>query len=459
MLPAPNDDEIVLENGVVRVAISRRDARIVNWTERATGLPLLSSPNGPELAGLAPDPGGFLAMVDEGEALFYDPFGHGGIAVQVLYRLDPEANAIEAEIALTNRGSAPIPVHVHWHGRAATFLPPTFVPSENGWDDVPFVLAGRTSAAITTRFSAFGELPHVGSEVGLGWDSAAVTLRAARPIVGGRLFLRTASGETLEAPASVYPERALMLPLGGVRPVEGLLRGPDGADLVPIPSPAPVSLPASTPLTSSNLSWSGLSDGQLGLAARDVGLRHLAAIERARRATESEEDSAAEEHLENALLHNADDPLTWWAKAGAQRRVDSQRDRNEWLNARYLRPLEPLVAAEALLAQEPVGDEGENPLMKIVAGREAIAAGCVAAYAEAGAFRDAISLGGRILAVRDWRRVRLLLGGLYLSRTRMALQAAEHFTASSRAESEGAGEPGPIERELTAALETRFRSA
>ncbi len=459
----PKDDEIlILENPVVRLELSRRNARVVAWTEKATGLPLLDAPVGLELEDFPPDPLGSLASVEEPEEgedappehLLYDPFGHGGVAVQILYHLDPEANALAAEIALTNRTLVPIPLRLRWHGPAASFDPPTFARVEGGWAD-GFVLAGRTTATFAVRAAAFGaDLARAtGAEAAVGWDPEVVTVRVARPHSDARLFLRTESGETLEAPAPVGPERALVLPLGGVRPVAAVLRSAEGIDLAAPPELSPPTEPSPPEPT---VAWSDLTLADLARLARSPATRHLAALERARRAALEGDDGAADAALDDALLWNADDPLLWWTKAALQRRLDPSRDRAEWLNARFLRPLEPLVAAEALLAQEPEGPEGDNPLMRLVAGREAVAAGCVAAYAEAGHVRDATALAARILAVRDWRRVRLLAAGLYLVHTRMAVQASEHRSAALRAERETDPPDTGVEATYRALLDARF---
>ena len=484
MVLPPSDDEIVLQNEVVRVVVSRLSGKIVGWTELATGLPLLEEPIGIDIVGRdhkaetdldhRPSPGGFIATVEENEALLYDPFAHGGLAVQILYRLLPEANAMEAEIAITNRTTNPISLrHIAWTGSSATFSSAAWTTDQEDRGVLLLNdLGARTTVSVRVRFSAFGDLPHtapirptgalitearpfIGTEAAFGLAESA-TIRVARPIRGARLFLETADGQTLEAPVDADPHRALVLPLGGLRPVGAILRSAEGVDLTAR------TVVESVGVISSRIPfqpWRELSEAQLGLVELDAAYRHPAALERARRATEAGEDAVAEEHLETALLYSGDDPLTWWAKAGAQRRHDPARDRDEWLNARYLRPLEPLVAAEALLAQEPASpdEEAQNPLLRLVSGREAIAAGCVAAYVEAGAFRDAIALGTRILAVQNWRRVRILMAGLYLTRTRMTMEAAEHWASAQRAETEDEI-PGPVERELSEIAIARFGS-
>lgn len=455
-MPEPASETLLLQNGVVAVTLLRADGRVASWSESATGTELLSAPVGLELVGLAPDPGGFLAMRDEeaGELLLDDPFGHDGVGVQTLYRLEPGANALAVRVSLLNRTRESVALRLRWHGEAAVFDPPTFVRRDGFWED-GLVLAGRTVVSLDVLCAAFGPDLSVSPEAGIGWDEAAVTLRVARALEGAQLFLATDGGETLEAPVSVKPESALVLPLGGVRPVAAVLRDAGGREILRTDAtPSVTELPVF--VAGESIAWESLEDSALARLGRDPAKRPLAAIERARRAALAGEDAPADSALEDALLWNADDPLTWWAKAVVQRRLAPARDRAEWLNARFLRPLEPLVAAEALLNQEPEGPEEGNPLMGLVAGREASAAMCVAAYAEAGYVREATSLAARVLAVRDWRRVRMLAAGLYLAHTRMTVQAAEHFAAAARAESEGEPPARGIEAELGRSVRERF---
>ncbi|RYG41464.1 hypothetical protein EON79_20730, partial [bacterium] len=359
MLPPPSDDEIVLQNEVVRVVVSRLSGQVIDWTELATGLPLLGDPIGIGLVGRdhetgididhRPSSGGFIATVEENEVLLYDPFGHGGLAVQILYRLVPEVNAMEAEIAITNRTTNPIPLRrIAWTGASATFSSAAWNgDGESGGLMFLNDLGARGTISVQVRFSAFGELPHdapirhsgnetldlrpfIGAEAAFGLADVA-TIRVAGPLRGARLFLETEDGQTLEAPVEADPDRARVLPLGGIRPISAMLRSAEGVDLTARPSSGPVSVVFSR-IPSQD--WPELGEAQLALVELDAAYRHPAALERARRAAETGDDAAAEEHLETALLANGDDPLTWWAKAGVQRRHDPARDRNEWLNAR-----------------------------------------------------------------------------------------------------------------------------
>ena len=486
-MPETAPETLSLQNGVVALSVARQDGRIVSWTETATGASLAPTPIGLEIVSLSPGLGGYLALRDKdsGELLLYDPLsdgplisgpltndllgndqrGPGGVAVQMLYRLEPGSNLLTVEVALSNRTRDAIPLRLRWHGQA-TFDPPTFAPTfaqgGEAWEDA-LSLAGRTVVSFTVSAAAFGSDASraSNSEAGIGWDDAAVTLRVARPLVAGRLFLGTGSGETLEAPVTLTPERALLLPLGGARPVAVVLRDESGHEILRNDASPPATVLPDQPDQPDRpglvgVAWANLDLSVLARLARDPAVRHLAALERARRAALAGEDAKAESALEDALLWNADDPLVWWAKAVVQRRIEPGRDRTEWLNARFLRPLEPLVAAEALLNQEPEESEAGNPLMGLVAAREVSAAMCVAAYIEAGYVREAIALAERILAVRDWRRVRLLAAGLYLVHSRMELQAAEHYAAAARAESESESlEPG-IEAELLRSVRARF---
>ncbi|MER3496524.1 MAG: hypothetical protein C4320_06965, partial [Armatimonadota bacterium] len=181
--------DIVLRNSVGEVGISRADAQIVSWTERATGLELLRAPIGLRFEYLSPDPGGFLATVEETDdghkALLYDPFGHADLSVQIRYRLPEGVMALHVEMAITNRGHAAHREDLRWSGSTQRLI-----GDEVGING-PVIWNGRQSVELAFRASPY---PSFGGEI--GWEGDALTVRVVEPVVGARLFLGTASGET-----------------------------------------------------------------------------------------------------------------------------------------------------------------------------------------------------------------------------------------------------------------------
>lgn len=106
----------------------------------------------------------------------------------------------------------------------------------------------------------------------------------------------------------------------------------------------------------------------------------------------SEDWQLADFHLEDALNYAGDHPLIWWAKAAVRRQVaEGDEERPEVMNAHFISPLEPLLRAEAFLANSVVSAE-PSPLMSVIAADPMIALEVVCRYASAGFTRDAIRL-------------------------------------------------------------------
>lgn len=221
--------------------------------------------------------------------------------------------------------------------------------------------------AVLTPFSGLEGSPLVAADVAAWFDETQVQVQATEPIPGGRILLGLADGQTVEAPADLYPEHVLTIPLEGLPAVPVAIAIQDGdrqerlrgqqASAKPLPSGAPAP--------------KGLGDPEV--ASLDVlGLRRLtfspahrsvAFLELGHRALTAGDYREADELFESALLYNADDPLCWWTKAMARRLAGIEEESPELPNAHYLAPLEPALRAEAFLTQSPNQGREPNPLV------------------------------------------------------------------------------------------------
>ncbi len=231
--------------------------------------------------------------------------------------------------------------------------------------DEPRLLAPRWGTAIELLI-----LPLIGTGTPVAMTEHATLSKSGeqlvvssnRELVGAKLVLRTAEGQTMEAPADLSPSSPLKYTLDELRgmPTSFAILGPDRSELLRYPLKATKALEAVEPKD-----YSGLTD-ELEALDLDPTTRYWAAHLRTRQAFVDRDYSAAEHHAESALLYNGDDPLAWVEKAVAARLSgDENLDSPDLPNAHFLAPLEPLLRAEGYLAQS--GLDGKSFLAPLEA--------------------------------------------------------------------------------------------
>jgi hypothetical protein len=165
----------------------------------------------------------------------------------------------------------------------------------------------------------------------------------------------------------------------------------------------------------------------------------------------------AENHLEQALLYNAEDHLSWWARAMATRvREGPGGERTELRNAHFLAPLEPALRAEAFLAQDQEMGKEPSPLLTPLEQNPEAFVEVAALLADLGLNDQATRWIDEALRHVDLAMLRYLQGFCYLRASRMHVEAAECVAAASRL---GYTPPLPwrdIEWEAISALHARF---
>jgi hypothetical protein len=243
---------------------------------------------------------------------------------------------------------------------------------------------------------------------------------------------------------------SLRLPHGGVRAEavairdgEGKLRGqvsllgaqPPGAPAIPEPPALPK------------------DDAGLETALQAYPLRAGAA---ARLADQKALDpQSARSFAEQAVNYNAEDHLAWHLMAACDRWLGQEADGSALANAHYLAPMEPILRAEAFLAQPNAGAKEANPLLAPLreAPDEFLEAAC--RLIELGRLDDAQRFLDETLRHEDLPMARYLLAYVYLRGSRMAVEAAEHVAAAGRSPLEAAPWRA-VERRAIIALAERF---
>ena len=314
--------------------------------------------------------------------------------------------------------------------------------------------------AVLTPFSGLDGPPTVSDDVAAFYDATRVQVQTVEPIPRARLLLGLADGSTLEAPADLLPERPLEIPLEGLAaaPValavldEGRrerLRAADG-------DPRPTLQGSPPPASPDDPDVAALDAGDLRRLAFSPAHRALAYLERGHRALAAGDPAGADEHLENALLYNGDDPLNWWTKAMALRLAEAEADGPELPNAHYLAPLEPALRAEAFLAQSSDQGRESNPLVAPLADRPESLIEVACLLLEIGVRAEASRWIDEALRHRDLPMLRYLLAWSLLSGSRMDAEAATQIAAAARMPFDPPFPWREIERRALTALAARF---
>ena len=314
--------------------------------------------------------------------------------------------------------------------------------------------------AVLTPFSGLDGLPAVSDDAAATFDATRVQVQVVTPIPGARVLLGLADGQTLEAPADLAPEEVLEIPLEGLHadPValavqdagrtDRLRTGPVDGGWLPTGAPAPASLPDPDvdAMDSTELRRLLFSPAHRALAHLELGYRDLAAGAYAQ----------ADERLESALLYNADDPLNWWTKAMARRLAEDQEEGPELPNAHFLAPLEPVLRAEAFLAQPAAQGREPNPLVAPLAERPEALVEVACLLLEIGARAEASRWIDEALRHREVAMLRLLAAWSFLRGSRMEAEAAALVAAAGRLPFDPPYPWREIERRALAELAERF---
>lgn len=284
--------------------------------------------------------------------------------------------------------------------------------------------------------------------------------------LGHKLLLLTEDGQTLEAPADLYPETVSEIAFSGLpsRPVALVVQSPGKIELLRFDSnkpPEPLSrwetmLPPDAVGVISELNGHSINPSTStetlvratflpatrSLAHTLLGMRSLATKDFGRAAT----------FFEQALLFNAEDHLTWWLRALAVRMAgDEDVERPELLNAHFLAPLEPALRAEGFLSLPDTHGKEPNPLLAPLEDNPDSFVEVACLLLECGLFDQATKWIGEALRHEDMAMLRYLLAYAYLSASRMRVEAAEQVAAASRLPD---GPPYPWRHIEIAALRT-----
>lgn len=414
--------------------------------------------------------------------------GGTGLSFHLRIELPPERAELQLEARVLNRTRRPLP----YNGALAFDLGETVFDGETGYNperragfrlrsdelehaeyaDGRLVRARFAEVgvlgprqvdvwrAVLTPFSGLDGLPAVSDDAAAFFDASRVQVQATEPIPGARVLLGLADGQTLEAPADLYPEHVLEIALEGLAadPValalqdegrrERLRTGVALGGMIPTGGPAPASLPDPDvdAMDATELRRLLFSPAYRALAHLELGHRDMAGGGYAQ----------ADERLETALLYNGDDPLNWWAKAMARRLGGAEEEGPELPNAHYLAPLEPALRAEAFLAQSSNQGREANPLVAPLADKPEALVEVACLLLEIGVRAEASRWIDEALRHRDVAMLRYLAAWSLLGGSRMDAEAATFVAAAGRLPFEPPYPWREIERRALRDLAARF---
>ncbi|MEZ0327003.1 MAG: DUF5107 domain-containing protein [Fimbriimonas sp.] len=246
-----------------------------------------------------------------------------------------------------------------------------------------------------------------------------LSIQVNRPIPSAKVLLLTSGDETLEARFDLYPEHPTQVPLNGIVPKAVVVQGIEGTELIRWPALPPAAAPP--------------PDYCEPLLDRFVlGGRHLAHTLKGIEALGAKDFEQADEEFEQALLYNGDDPLLWWAKAIAQRKMASEGDQVELPNAHFLAPLEPALRAEAFLSQSSQQGKDANPLVKTLSPEDLVEIACL--LLEHLLPDEATRWIDEALRHQDLAMLHYLQADALLQGTRMETEAAHHVVQGAKAQ-------------------------
>lgn len=314
-----------------------------------------------------------------------------------------------------------------------------------------------TWAVSLVPFSAMGQVSGVGPDGAVCVEETLFRLQAARPLAQHKVVILTKSGQTMEAPLQVLPERTVEIPL------------PEPASRVAVMDANKTvairwegewpSIPDSEVADSTLMRRPPTSSlpEDLESATFDVSTRHIAHALLGNRGLASGDLAEAEFRYEQALLYNAEDHLTWWLKAIAQRQGGGEGDEvAEMLNAHYLAPLEPVLRAESFFRQPRAMGKEPTALLRPMADHPENFIEVAALLIEARLYEEASRWIDEALRHADLPMLRYLLAYAHIEATGMDFEAADQLAAAAKAP---LGPPfpwRPIERVAVEALSNRF---
>jgi hypothetical protein len=431
--------ELSLENSGLRGVRSSSGLQLVtNWEDRLNALgPVADMPD--------------LGEEDDPTGVWLSELCGNGLSINWRVSLLPDAPILELEARVFNRSLQSVPynggiampsgdwacIDDHWawrgpHGCMVLELERMFYAEAGRLHRFNRLrhLAPRQLDAWTLHLipSAVGAgLRGANASVHVGWDESELKIQGMQDVPDAKVVVRTSANETMELPMDISRDSFEVVSItsvpGGIAELVILdrdrverIRATDSKSCIPSRAQddeAPISLSIDA------------SEDALLEAKFDPYHRHLAHVLTGYRFLGQRDYSAASRAFEQALLFNAEDHLTWWAKAAADRLAGTEdEERPELLNAHFLAPLEPVLRAEGFLSTK-VQSRARSSVLDTLQATPGAFVEVACQLLEANLYEDAARWLAESLLHVDLPILRYLLADLYLQLGRMDVEAAE----------------------------------
>jgi hypothetical protein len=281
-----------------------------------------------------------------------------------------------------------------------------------------------------------------------------VRIQSTEALLKHKLVVLSATGETLEAPVQLHPEKILEMQLPGKASAVALLDESKNVVLRWDSDSHPIAPVRWAPPAVRQFAAADLDEDK---ATFEIATRHIAHARLGSQALARQDYDEADYHFEQSLLYNGEDHLTWWLRGlGRRLRGEMDEEQVELLNAHYLAPLEPAVRAESFLAQPQAMEKEPSPLLKPLDDFPEAFVEIAALLIEAGLFEQASRWIDEALRHVDLPMLRYLLAYIHLKASGLLMEAAEQVSAAAR---QPLGPPYPwrgVEIEAIRTLRDRF---
>jgi hypothetical protein len=285
----------------------------------------------------------------------------------------------------------------------------------------------------------------------LGSNSLQLATQITRPSIDA--YLQLANEESLKATLELYAEQPLNVELGelAASPTAFALIDGDKSRLLEWSSVQPMyevgegesmwllrtDRAEGTSIPNSEADWqvalthheagSEESVGRIHALRRDGAYRHLVSLLDAVRSLRESDNGTAIEALDTAIGFSADDALLWWLKALVLRLSGEEaEERPELPNAHFLSPLEPVLRAEAFLAQPQTHAKEGSPLIKPMANNPEAMIEVAVLLLESGLRMEASRWIDECLRHRNEPMLQYLAAWNLMTASRMEAEAAQH---------------------------------
>jgi len=291
-------------------------------------------------------------------------------------------------------------------------------------------LAPRQLDAWTIRLipSAIGSMLRAANDSAhVGWNETELKIQSLEDMPGAKVVVRTAGNETLELPMQISRNSLEVVSLASLpagiselvildRDRVERIRATHWESNLPqrvADDPVPDSLSADA------------SEDELLEAKFELAHRHMAHLLTGYHLLGQGRFSEASHSFEQALLFNAEDHLTWWAKSAADRLAGAEtEERPELLNAHFLAPLEPVLRAEGFLSTKAL-PRGRSTVLEVLQRTPEAFVDVACLLIEANLSEDAMRWLAEALLHADLPILRYLLADQYLQVGQMEIEAAE----------------------------------